>query len=57
MDELAACGILIKSPSLRGVAEETPGAWKDVSEVVQAADKAGLAKLVARLAPLIVIKG
>ena len=57
VDELAARGIIIKSPSLRGVAEEAPGAYKDVSEVVQAADKAGLAKLVARLVPLIVIKG
>lgn len=57
IDELAGRGIIIKSPSLRGVAEEAPGAYKDVSEVVEAADKAGLAKLVARLVPLIVIKG
>jgi len=57
VDELASRGIIIKSPSLRGVAEEAPGAYKDVSEVVQAADKAGLAKTVARLEPLIVIKG
>jgi tRNA-splicing ligase RtcB len=42
---------------LRGVAEEAPGAYKDVSEVVEAADKAGLAKTVARLEPIIVIKG
>ena len=57
VDELAARGIIIKSPSLRGVAEEAPGAYKDVSEVVDAADKAGLAKKVARVEPLIVIKG
>ena len=57
VDELAGRGIIIKSPSLRGVAEEAPGAYKDVSEVVAAADKAGLAKTVARLEPLIVIKG
>jgi len=57
VDELAARGIIIKSPSLRGVAEEAPGAYKDVSEVVDAADRAGLAKKVARLEPLIVIKG
>ena len=57
VDELAARGIIIKSPSLRGVAEEAPGAYKDVSDVVDAADKAGLAKKVARVEPLIVIKG
>ena len=57
VDELASRGIIIKSPSLRGIAEEAPGAYKDVSEVVAAADQAGLAKTVARLEPLIVIKG
>lgn len=57
VDELATRGIIVKSPSLRGVAEEAPGAYKDVREVVMAADKAGLAKAVARLEPLIVIKG
>jgi len=57
VDELAARGIIIKSPSLRGVAEEAPGAYKDVSEVVDAADKAGLARKVARLEPMVVIKG
>jgi len=57
IDELASRGILIRSPSLRGVAEEAPGAYKDVSEVVDAADMSGLAKKVARLEPMIVIKG
>ena len=57
VDELAERGIVIKSPSMRGIAEEAPGAYKDVSEVVDAADKAGLARKVARLEPLIVIKG
>ena len=57
IDELAARGILIKSPSSRGVAEEAPGAYKDVSAVVNAADRAGLARTVARLEPLICIKG
>src|SRR3990167_8406567 len=49
IDELAARGILIRSPSGRGVAEEAPGAYKDVSAVVDAADAAGLARKVARL--------
>ncbi|HXH04779.1 MAG TPA: RtcB family protein [Candidatus Competibacteraceae bacterium] len=57
VDELAARGILIRSPSMRGVAEEAPHAYKDVSAVVEAAERAGLAKMVARLEPLICIKG
>ena len=57
VDELAARGILIKSPSARGIAEEAPGAYKDVAAVVDAADAAGLARKVARLEPLICVKG
>ena len=57
VDELAAQGILIRSPSTRGVAEEAPGAYKDVGAVVAAAEQAGLARRVARLRPLICIKG
>lgn len=57
VDELAAKGILIRSPSFRGVAEEAPLAYKDVAEVVETADRAGLARRVARLRPLICIKG
>ena len=56
-DELAGRGILVRSPSLRGIAEEAPGAYKDVNTVVEAADHAGLAHRVARLEPLIVVKG
>ncbi|MGV3741797.1 MAG: RtcB family protein, partial [Burkholderiaceae bacterium] len=57
VDELARRGILIRSPSMRGVAEEAPGAYKDVTAVVEAADQAGLAKIVARLEPKICVKG
>jgi tRNA-splicing ligase RtcB len=57
VDELAARGILIRSPSMRGIAEEAPDAYKDVSAVVDAADAAGLARKVARLEPLVCIKG
>jgi len=57
IDDLAAQGILIRSPSYRGVAEEAPGAYKDVGAVVDAADQAGLARKVARLAPIICVKG
>ncbi len=57
VDDLAERGIIIRSPSMRGVAEEAPGAYKDVSAVVHAAEQAGLARRVARLRPLICIKG
>jgi tRNA-splicing ligase RtcB len=57
IDELAAQGILVRSPSMRGIAEEAPGAYKDVTAVVDAAEAAGLARKVARLAPLVCIKG
>ena len=57
IDELAGRVILIRSPSLRGVAEEAPGAYKDVTKVVDAAQAAGLARKVARLEPLVCIKG
>jgi tRNA-splicing ligase RtcB len=57
VDDLAGHGILIRSPSMRGVAEEAPGAYKDVSAVVDAADHAGLARKVARVVPIICIKG
>lgn len=57
MDELAGRGIMIRSPSQRGVAEEAPGAYKDVAAVVEAAAASGLARTVARLEPLVCIKG
>ncbi len=54
---LAERGIVVRSVSLRGVAEEAPAAYKDVDAVVEAAHRAGLARKVAHLRPLIVIKG
>ena len=57
IQNLAAHGIVIRSRSMRGVAEEAPGAYKDVTEVVEAADHAGLARTVARLEPVICVKG
>ena len=55
--ELAEHGTLIRSPSMRGVAEEAPGAYKDVDAVVGLAEAAGLSQKVARMVPLICIKG
>ncbi|MFO1420906.1 MAG: RtcB family protein [Candidatus Competibacteraceae bacterium] len=57
VDDLASRGVLIRSPSLRGIAEEAPGAYKDVGAVVDAAHRAGLARKVARLEPMACIKG
>ncbi len=57
IESLADRGILVRSVSMRGVAEEAPGAYKDVRDVVDSADRAGLARKVARLEPMICIKG
>ncbi|HKJ87160.1 MAG TPA: RtcB family protein, partial [Gammaproteobacteria bacterium] len=43
--------------SMRGVAEEAPGAYKAVEEVVEAAEHAGLSRRVARVEPMVTIKG
>ncbi|MCB1977626.1 MAG: RtcB family protein, partial [Nitrosomonas sp.] len=55
--ELAQQGILIRSRSLRGVAEEAPAAYKDVDQVAEATELAGLARRVAFLRPKVCIKG
>jgi len=55
--ELAGDGILIRTRSMRGAAEEAPGAYKDVDRVAEATERAGLARRVARLRPKICIKG
>jgi tRNA-splicing ligase RtcB (3'-phosphate/5'-hydroxy nucleic acid ligase) len=57
VDDLDAKGILIRSHSMRGVAEEAPGAYKDIEEVAAATERAGLAKRVAELRPLVCVKG
>lgn len=55
--KLAQQGILIRSPSFRGIAEEAPGAYKDVSAVVEVSHNANLSHKVAKLMPLVCIKG
>ncbi len=57
VDQLRRQGIIIRSPSMRGVAEEAPGAYKDVSAVVDAADHAGISRKVAKLEPMVCVKG
>ncbi|MBE3098540.1 MAG: RtcB family protein [Planctomycetes bacterium] len=55
--DLAARGILAMTRSWRGLAEEYSGAYKDVADVVDVVERAGLARKVCRLRPLGVIKG
>lgn len=55
--ELQASGIHVQAGSMAGLAEEAPQAYKDVDEVVEAVSGAGIARKVARLIPLAVIKG
>ncbi len=57
IDELHEQGVLIRTRSFRGVAEEAPGAYKDVNAVAEAAEHAKLARRVVRLVPLICVKG
>ncbi len=55
--ELEKHGIEVRAGSLAGLAEEAPEAYKDVDMVVQTVSEAGIAKKVARLRPVAVIKG
>ncbi len=54
---LAQQGIVVRGASWRGLAEEAPDAYKDVDEVVAAAEGAGLCRRVARVVPIGVVKG
>jgi tRNA-splicing ligase RtcB (3'-phosphate/5'-hydroxy nucleic acid ligase) len=55
--QLQQRGIAVRGASDRGLAEETPQAYKDVTQVVEAAEGAGLCRKIARLVPLGVVKG
>lgn len=55
--ELHEMGVAIQARSFRTVGEEIPEAYKDVAEVVQVVENAGLAKIVAQLKPIGVVKG
>ncbi len=50
-------GIVVRCPSNKGLAEEAPFAYKDVDRVVSVVERAGLARRVAKLRPLGVVKG
>jgi tRNA-splicing ligase RtcB (3'-phosphate/5'-hydroxy nucleic acid ligase) len=57
LQDLKEKGILVKGQSRAGLTEEKPDAYKDVSEVVQVVHDAGLARKVAKLVPIAVMKG
>jgi len=57
MADLEKKGILVRCASKKGLVEEAPGAYKDVREVVDVVHNSGLAKKVARMRPLGVVKG
>lgn len=56
-DDLARRGVELRSTSWKGVAEEAAEAYKDIDEVVRVSHGAGLGRLVARVAPVGVMKG
>jgi tRNA-splicing ligase RtcB len=56
-DELAKQGIVVRSASMKTLAEEMPAAYKDVSDVVEACHGAGISLKVAKMRPLGVVKG
>jgi tRNA-splicing ligase RtcB len=55
--QLEGAGVMVRAGSMRGLAEEAPFAYKDVDDVVATCEGAGLAKRVARLRPIGVVKG
>ena len=55
--ELETRGIKVRAGSMAGLAEEAPSAYKDVDMVVETVSQAGIAKKVAQLRPVAVIKG
>ena len=56
-DDLEREGIYVKAASGSTIAEEAPGSYKDVDEVIKVTDELGIANKVARLRPIVNIKG
>jgi tRNA-splicing ligase RtcB len=57
MKKFADAGIVVRSETRKGILEEIPEAYKDVDEVIEVVHNAGIARKVARLRPMGVIKG
>jgi tRNA-splicing ligase RtcB (3'-phosphate/5'-hydroxy nucleic acid ligase) len=56
-EQLNAQGIHVRAGSMAGLAEEAPLAYKPVEQVVEVVERAGIARIVARLEPMLVVKG
>jgi tRNA-splicing ligase RtcB len=56
-EELEEQGVHVRAGSMAGLAEEAPTAYKDVDRVIEVVHGAGIARKVARLVPVAVIKG
>ena len=56
-DDLSNRGILVKAASMKIIAEEAPGAYKDIDQVVQVSHDLGIVEKVVRLVPVGVVKG
>jgi len=56
-EDLSKKGILVKAASMKIIAEEAPGAYKDIDQVVQVSHNLGIVEKVVRLVPLGVVKG
>jgi len=56
-NQLESSGIRVRAGSMAGLAEEAPQAYKDVDDVVETVSGAGIARKVARLVPVAVVKG
>ena len=50
-------GIVTKSPSPKSIAEEAPGAYKDVESVIDSVHNSGISKKIVRVEPVGVLKG
>jgi len=57
LDEMTRRGVIVRAAGMATVAEEMPEAYKDVADVVDVVDRAGIARKVAQLRPLGVVKG
>ncbi len=57
LEELGKAGVEIRTKGFRGLCEEAPGAYKNIDMVADTVHEAGLAKKVARVSPMVCIKG
>lgn len=57
MEALERQGVILRAKGYKGISEEAPGAYKDIDQVVESTVGAGLARMVARMRPLLCVKG